>query len=121
MTNAHFDQALVVLNVPPSLEEAIIDWLLARQDGAGFTSIAASGHSACHQGLSAAEQVSGRQRRLQFQIQMRTESVDAFLASARATFGTADVHYWVLPMSTGGHLNPSMAFDVRQTQDLAGQ
>ena len=99
------DQVLVVLNVPPSLEQDVVDWLLAQPNGSGFTSRPVHGHSARHKDLSPAEQVSGRQRRLQFEIHMAGASVDIFLTSARDQFGRADAHFWVLPVIAAGHLN----------------
>jgi len=104
MTDLHCDQALIVLNAPPKLEEPVVDWLLSRGDGAGFTSFPVFGHSASHEHLSPAEQVSGRQRRQQFQVQIRTERVEAFLDDFRISFGTADTHFWVLPLIAGGSL-----------------
>lgn len=104
MNKMDFEEYLVVLNVPPSLEETVVDWLLAREDGAGFTSFPVSGHSTRHDDLSPAEQVSGRQRRQQFQVQVRQESVDTFLQDARNDLGDASVHFWVLPLFAGGHL-----------------
>lgn len=104
MTRLHFEESLIVLNVPPSLEEPVVDWLLAREGGTGFTSFPVFGHSTSHEGLSAAEQVSGRQRRMQFQIQIREDAVDSFLDDAREALGTAGVHYWVLPLFAGGQL-----------------
>lgn len=102
MTDSHCDQALIVLNTPPMLEEAVVDWLLSRGDGAGFTSFPVFGHSASHEHLSPAEQVSGRQRRQQFQIQISTEGVETFLDDFRMSFGMADTRFWVLPLMAGG-------------------
>ena len=104
MNNMPCKESLIVLNVPPSLEEPIVDWLLAREGGAGFTSFPVFGHSTSHEDLSPAEQVSGRQRRQQFQIQLSEDAVESFLDDARLAFGTASVHYWVLPLFEGGHL-----------------
>jgi hypothetical protein len=104
MNNVHGKESLIVLNVPPSLEEPVVDWLLAREGGAGFTSFPVFGHSTSHEDLSPAEQVSGRQRRQQFQVQMREDAVGPFLDDARKAFGAAGVHFWVLPLSQGGHL-----------------
>lgn len=102
MTMIESTEALVVLNVPPQLEETVVDWLLERVGGAGFTSYRVSGHTTKHEDLSAAEQVSGRQRRQQFQVQIDADVVQGFLSDARDTLGAADVHYWVLPvMQTG--------------------
>jgi hypothetical protein len=106
MTDTKFAEALVVLNVPPSLEEPLVDWLLAREDGAGFTSFPVFGHSTRHDHLSAAEQVSGRQRRQQFQVQMAAVAVEQFLDDVRASLGGAGIHYWVIPVIGGGHLGP---------------
>jgi len=97
-------EALVTLNVPPDLEEPIVDWLLAREDGTGFTSFPVYGHSTSHAGLSPTEQVTGRQRRQQFQIQIRADNVNEFIDNVRQSFGAAGIHYWVLPLTLGGHL-----------------
>ena len=105
MSSLEFAQSLVILNIPPSLEEAVVDWLLARRGENGFTSHSVFGHSSDHDTLSAAEQVSGRQRRLQFLIQMSSESVNDFLREARDRFGTTNTHYWVLPISGSGSLD----------------
>ena len=99
-----FEELLVVLTVPPSLEEPVVDWLLAREEGAGFTSFAVSGHSTRHDDLSPAEQVSGRQSRQQFQVQIREDAIELFLQDARNNFGSAGVHFWVLPLFAGGQL-----------------
>lgn len=93
-----FEQALVVITTSPALEEPMIDWLLASEHQTGFTSMPAFGHSSRHEHLSTAEQVSGRQRRVQFQIQLATRRVDPFLWELRADFEGADLHFWVQPL-----------------------
>jgi len=100
-----FHQMLVVLNVPVALEETVVDWLMARPGGGGFTSIPVAGHAAREDHLSPAEKVSGRQRRLQFQVQIDADSIDEFLDGARQALGRADVHYWVLPILSGGFID----------------
>jgi len=120
MNEAHYGEALIVLNVPPNLEEAIVDWLLAREDGGGFTSFPVFGHSTRHDGLSPAEQVSGRQRRQQFQVQMKYDAVDQFVDDARKAFGNAGVHFWVVPLYAGGRLGErsSDAATDQESDDL---
>lgn len=105
MKELHCDDVLVVLNVTPNLEETVVDWLLAREGGVGFTSFPVFGHSTSHADLSPAEQVSGRQRRHQFQVQVGRDAVNSFLDDARTAFATAGVRYWVLPLFAVGHLN----------------
>jgi hypothetical protein len=100
------DAVLVTLNVAPAIESAVVDWLLDRPESAGFTSLPVSGHSARHAGLSAVEQVTGRQRRVQFQVHMTSAALDGFLAAARERFGGTDAHYWVVPIMGGERLSP---------------
>ena len=104
MSTASTDRVLAVISSPPSLESPLVDWLLARDGGSGFSSVAIHGHSTQHGHLSIAEQVSGRQRRLQFQVQLPKVELDRFLDDLKVEFGGADLHYWVLPVIAGGHL-----------------
>jgi len=98
------DQVLVVLTTSPALQEPLVDWLLEHLEGGGFTGMPVAGHSSRLEGLSAAEKVSGRQQRYQFQIQMDGEKVEAFLESLREAFSGADVRYWMVPVLAGGSL-----------------
>jgi Protein of unknown function (DUF3240) len=97
------EQVLVVISSPPSLESQIVDWLLSN-NGSGFSSTAIHGHSTRHDHLSIAEQVSGRQKRIQFQVQMSAGDLDGFLGTLEGDFAGADLHYWALPLLAGGHL-----------------
>lgn len=98
------EQHLLVLSAPPALEEALIDWLLEHGEGAGFTSQHVNGHSSYHGHLSLAEQVSGRQRRVQFQVHAEAERIQVILQGLRVDFTGSDVHYWVMPLLMSGHL-----------------
>jgi hypothetical protein len=98
------NESLLILNAPPNLQEALVDWLLAHKHGTGFTSFPAQGHSTRHDNLSIAEQVSGRQRRQQFQVQMASDEVDDFLDALQASLGGTGIHYWVQPISRSGRL-----------------
>jgi hypothetical protein len=95
---------LVTLNLPPPLEERVIDWLLERADQGGFTSYPAHGHSSQHEHLSVAEQVRGHQRRLEFRIELTEAALDEFLADLSQRFGTADIYYSVVAALRSGHL-----------------
>lgn len=97
-------RVLVVITSPPSLESQLVDWLLATQDGIGFSSVAVRGHSSHHDNLSIAEQVSGRQKRIQFQVQIDGSQLDSLLEELKSEFGGADLHYWVVPVLAGGHV-----------------
>jgi len=96
------EQVLVVLTGPPALESQLIDWLLSRDSGLGFSSSAVHGHSTRHDHLSIAEQVTGWQRRLQFQVQLDRSLLERFIAQLAEEFTGTDLHYWVIPLLAGG-------------------
>ena len=104
MTVAQQNEVLVVLNVAPSLEDHVMDWLVSRPEGSGFTSLPVSGYGADPAELSIAEQVAGRQQRIQFEVQMSSAAVDRFLQDAGNALGNAAIRYWVLPVLAAGHL-----------------
>jgi len=98
------EQVLIVLTGPPTLESQLVDWLLSRDDGLGFSSSAVHGHSTRHDHLSIAEQVSGWQRRLQIQVQLDRSLLERFIAELAEEFTGTDLHYWVIPLLAGGDL-----------------
>lgn len=100
----NIEHHLLVLSAPPALEEALIDWLLEYGKGAGFTTQPVSGHSSRHGQLSLAEQVSGRERRVQFQVHAMSERVEAMLQGLRQDFIGSNIHYWVAPLVMAGNL-----------------
>ncbi len=104
MSDAPAPRAAVTVNVAPAFEERVADWLLARDTVAGFTSYLAFGHSARHDGLTAAEQVSGRQRRVEFRAEIEAAALDDFVAALHARFAGADLYYSVMPILRSGHL-----------------
>jgi hypothetical protein len=105
MKLSDFGDVLLVLSVRPALEEAVVDWLLAWRGDTGFSSTRVAEHHARHEHLTPAEQVKGRQARVQFQVRAPGERLDELLAALRESFAGADVHYWVLPLLDGGHLH----------------
>ena len=105
MTDRVSDQILFVLSAPPMLEDQLIDWLLERDEATGFTSLNVNGHSSDPLHLTVAEKVSGRQRRLQFQVHIRGAALEAFRSGLEQTFTGADLHYWVLPVLAAGSLH----------------
>jgi hypothetical protein len=98
-------ESLVCLNVVPELELDLIDWLLGRSDVTGFTSMVCFGHGQQHALQSIAEHVSGKARRVQFQVMLEDAVKAALLRDLETEFGGADVMYWVLPVDSSGNLN----------------
>jgi hypothetical protein len=97
-------QCLLVLIVPPTLEEPLVDWLLDCPSLSGFSTTAIHGHGSGQAGLSAIEQVTGRRRRVQFQLHVTWEQAQTILAGLQRDLPEADVHYWLLPLVDSGRL-----------------
>jgi len=118
MNAGQIEQVLVVLTGPPQLESQLIDWLMSRDSGLGFSTSAVHGHSTRHDHLSIAEQVSGWQRRLQFQVQLDRSLLEKFIAELAEEFTGTDLHYWVLPLLAGGDL-PGDRFQPEPDSSIA--
>ncbi|WP_031434171.1 DUF3240 family protein [Methylomarinum vadi] len=93
---------LITLNVPPSLEEAVVDCLLTFESEHGFSSLPVSAHDHRNEGLSLAEQVTGRQRKIRFQMYIDKNDLSALLEKLKADFSGAGIHYWVMPVIENG-------------------
>jgi len=94
---------MLVLNIPPALEEDLIDYLLSLEAVTGFTSYEARGHGSDLQ-LSLAEQVSGRQKRLQFELLIEVEAIQSLLDGLSAEVGK-DIAYWQQVIENIGHVS----------------
>jgi hypothetical protein len=93
---------LVTLNIPPSLEEMMVDSLLLLETEHGFSSFPVSAHHHENVGLSLAEQVTGRQKRVRFQMYVPVEKLPALLEQLRQEFSGSGIQYWVLPVIENG-------------------
>jgi len=94
---------LLRLNVPPGLEEDIVDLLLANPEIRGYQSFPIRGHGRVG-AMTIAEQVAGRRNRVQFEIVLDSNLLEITLQSLKETFPTPDVIYWVLPVLQSGRL-----------------
>ena len=89
---------LVIINAPSSLEEMLVDCLLTLESEHGFSSFPVNAHHHENLGLSLAEQVSGRQRQICFQIHIDEDGAKLLLEQLKAEFSGAGLQYWVVPM-----------------------
>lgn len=96
------DVYLVTLNIPPSLEEMMVDTLLMLETEHGFSSFSVNAHHHANKGLSLAEQVSGRQKRVRFQMYVSVDQLPALLAQLRQEFSGSGIQYWILPVIESG-------------------
>lgn len=98
------NQQQLTLVVPPSLEDALIDWLLDCPEVGGFTSMTGSGHGVGASSLSTAEQVTGRQRRTVLMLHVAADAAEGVLRGLGQGFAGADIHYWLTPVLDAGRL-----------------
>jgi len=93
---------LVTLNVPPGLEEVVVDCLLMLESEHGFSSFPVSAHDHRNEGLSLAEQVTGRQKKIRFQMYVPEQALSVLLTQLKQNFSGSGIHYWVLPVIENG-------------------
>jgi hypothetical protein len=93
---------LVTINVPPSIEGAVVDCLLMLESERGFSSFPVSSHHHKNKGLSHSEQVTGRQKEIRFQIYVSEMALPEFLAQLRQEFSGLGIQYWVVPVIENG-------------------
>jgi len=102
-------QCLLRLNIPPSLEEDVVDLLLTTDEIPGFQSFPIRGHGRVG-AMTIAEQVEGRRQRVQFEVVLNEEQLDPVLQTLKEALPVPDIIYWVLPISESGRLfEPSRA------------
>lgn len=93
---------LITLNIPPALEGMIVDNLLTLEFERGFAGFTVFAHHHENKGLSLAEQVTGRQKRIQFQIHINGTNLALLLTNLRENFSGSGVQYWVTPILENG-------------------
>ena len=99
------DQCLLALIVSPSIENAMIDWLLERDDISGFNSAPISGHGASTGSLSLSEQVAGHQRQVIFRMCLPEPVAQTILEEVQQSFRGSGMHYWLMPVLASGHID----------------
>lgn len=99
-----FKEYLISLTASPSLEEPLVDWLLRYEAQYGFSSFPVNGHASRLEGLSLAEQVSGRKKQIRFQMHVPANELEFLLDTLEEEFRGSDIHYWVAPVLKSGHI-----------------
>lgn len=94
----------LTLICPPTVEEKLLDVLLANAGSEVFTSTPTHSHGSGQQRLSATEQVMGRSRAVQVQILLTATELAQMLTRLRADFAGAGLRYWVCPLSAEGEV-----------------
>jgi hypothetical protein len=93
---------LVMLFATPALEESLVDWLLENESISGFSTTESHGHGQRASSMSLFEQVTGRQRRIQFLIETDQSLASLLLQSLKLSF--PGLHFMVIPVLSAGRL-----------------
>lgn len=91
---------LLIINMPPALEEDLVDYLLSLDNVIGFTSYVVQGHGE-HRNWSVAEQVSGRRKRVQFEIIVEPSEYEQITSRLGEVVGK-DILFWQMPVQHVG-------------------
>jgi len=81
----------------------VVDLLLASGEIPGFQSYPTRGHGQVG-AMTIAEQVEGRRNRVQFEVVLESEQLEALLNKLKVALPVPDIIYWVLPVSESGRL-----------------
>ncbi len=90
------DQGLLILVVPPNLDEVLVDLLLEQTAISGFTSSKVNAHAANSNKLSLLEQVTGRQQKIQFMIYAEYSALQLLIEMLKKKFANTELRYILL-------------------------
>lgn len=97
--------ACLTLVLPDALKDKVLDQLLKHPDWVGpFNTHRVEGHGDPDSIASPAEQVRGRAERMQIQILMDAGHVSDLLDELRTDLRSADVVWWLSPVTDAGSL-----------------
>ena len=87
---------------PPSVEEKLLDALLANAGNEVFTSTPTHSHGTAQGRLTATEQVMGRSRAVQVTVLLTSEELDRLRDLLQREFAGTGVRYWATPLAFDG-------------------
>ena len=97
-------ETLLSLIAPPNLVDPLVDWLLEQEEITGFISLPVNGHGGAEHGMSESEKVAGYRRGWMLQTHMPEQHAMEVLHRLKQFFKGSDIHYWMTPLLSGGHL-----------------
>ena len=99
------EEYLVTLNVPVELEELMVDCLLMFESEHGFSAFPVNSHDHHrNERLSLIEQVTGRHRKVRFQMYIAATDLPLFIKNLKENCTHTGIHYWVLPVIESGYV-----------------
>ncbi len=92
----------LTLICPPSVEEKLLDTLLAHAGSEIFTSTPTYSHGTAPGRLTATEQVMGRSRAVQVNVLLTLEELGRLRDLLQREFAGTGVRYWAAPLTLSG-------------------
>ena len=95
---------LLTIFGPPALEETLVDWLLEEERIHGFSTAESFGRGERQSGMTLLEQVTGRQRRIQFLVQTDAETAACLVQYMRENYAGTGLYYMLTPVIESGRI-----------------
>lgn len=95
---------LLTIFGPPALEETLVDWLLEEERIHGFSTAETFGRGERQSGMTLLEQVTGRQRRVQFLVQTDAETAAYLVQHMRENYAGTGLYYMLTPVIESGRI-----------------
>jgi hypothetical protein len=98
------EQQLLVMMIPTSLKDDMVDCLMSCEAISGFNMTATAGYSKEHSQYDLREQVQGHRQFAKFEVMHRPAQQIELLATVRVVCSAASIRYWIVPVLEQGHL-----------------
>ncbi len=98
------EQQLLVMMIPTTLRDDVVDCLMACELISGFNMTAIAGYSKEHSQYDLREQVEGHRQFSKFEVMHTPAQQVELLATVRVVCSAANIRYWIVPVLELGHL-----------------
>lgn len=85
--------SLLILEISPSLEDVLADWLLESGLDLEFEVQVVHARATAESGLTLLEQVSGRRKRIRLDVVGTSSAIQALILALKEEFAGADIRY----------------------------
>lgn len=97
-------EVVLVIMADTELQDALVDWLLSFQDDIVFMSEVVNCYGVDRRSMRLADQVTGYQPKLTFQVQVPLVRAQAICQGLGAAFANTRLRYWITPVLQTGYL-----------------
>ncbi|MGH8548805.1 MAG: DUF3240 family protein [Methylococcales bacterium] len=98
------EMLLFMLDVPPELEESLVDFLLEYDSEIEFTIFPMAVHRRSHSGYSLSEQVTGRKQQQSFHLPLPKDRLVELVRALKNEFKGAGLEFRTVPLLNRGEI-----------------